>query len=243
MGRTLLGIDLDESPFGGLVERLLDEEDLERLDARPDGGTGGDDAPGGSGPRTGGDGTRDDRSPAWADHDRTDTPSPGDPGDGSDDGRGVDDTPGDSSRIPSLDPGSGDDDGDWRARLAALGSRLRPVLLAAVGLVVLGGVVVLLVRRYGDRVAAVLAGRLRRGGNGETEADGDTSRTGGGEDGWSPDSRDEDSGTSDDDGGVAVAPDDDAGALVALAFLALVAALARKVTEDRPRDPLADGPE
>ncbi|MDG5777990.1 hypothetical protein VB773_17815 [Haloarculaceae archaeon H-GB2-1] len=31
MTRTLLGIDLDESPVGGLIERLLDDEDLRKL--------------------------------------------------------------------------------------------------------------------------------------------------------------------------------------------------------------------
>lgn len=31
MGRTLLGIDLDESPVGGLIEGLLSDEDLEKL--------------------------------------------------------------------------------------------------------------------------------------------------------------------------------------------------------------------
>ena len=31
MGTTLLGVDLDESPVGGLIERLLSEEELEML--------------------------------------------------------------------------------------------------------------------------------------------------------------------------------------------------------------------
>lgn len=46
MGRTVYGVDLEESPFGGLIEKLLTEEELEKLadggasgaHAAPDGG-------------------------------------------------------------------------------------------------------------------------------------------------------------------------------------------------------------
>ncbi|WP_436928099.1 hypothetical protein [Halosimplex amylolyticum] len=48
MGKTLLGIDLDESPVGGLVERLLSEEELEKL---TDGGRDPRDESGASGRR------------------------------------------------------------------------------------------------------------------------------------------------------------------------------------------------
>jgi hypothetical protein len=47
MGRTVYGVDLEESPFGGLIEKLLTEEELEKLadggppgaHAAPDGGS------------------------------------------------------------------------------------------------------------------------------------------------------------------------------------------------------------
>ncbi|WP_415380906.1 hypothetical protein [Halosimplex sp. TS25] len=48
MGKTLLGIDLDESPVGGFVERLLSEEELEKL---TDGGRDPRDESGASGRR------------------------------------------------------------------------------------------------------------------------------------------------------------------------------------------------
>jgi len=206
MGRTLFGIDLDESPAGGLVERLLDEEDLEKLDARPDGGTDADDS---GDPTETGDGTPTDQSPAWLDDAEADTVSPGDDGDG------------------------------WWGRLAALRSRLRPLLLGAIGLAVLAAVLALLARRYGDRVVATLPGRIRPGEGGEASRPDDDDGPRSSEDGArTPDSPESET-ESDDDSGVAVAPDGDGGALVALAFLALVAALVRKATEDRP-DPLAD---
>ncbi|MEF8852167.1 MAG: hypothetical protein V5A28_07090 [Haloarculaceae archaeon] len=53
MGRTVYGVDLEESPFGGLIEKLLTEEELEKLadggapagpDSRPAAPDGGDDA-------------------------------------------------------------------------------------------------------------------------------------------------------------------------------------------------------
>jgi len=47
----------------------------------------------------------------------------------------------------------------------------------------------------------------------------------------------------DDDAGVARSGDSDMGALLGLAFLALVAALVRKFSEEREHDPLVDGPE
>jgi hypothetical protein len=50
-------------------------------------------------------------------------------------------------------------------------------------------------------------------------------------------------GDEDDEGGVARSGDSDMGALLGLAFLALVAALVRKFTEEREYDPLVDGPE
>jgi hypothetical protein len=238
MGRTLFGIDLDESPAGGLVERLLDEEDLEKLDARPDGGTDaadgadaadGTDADDSGDPTETGDGTPTDQSPAWL----NDAVSPGDD-------RSGDDASGDGSRVPGLGPGDGGDDGDgWRGRLAALRSRLRPLLLGAIGLAVLAAVLALLARRYGDRVVATLPGRIRPGEGGEASRPDDDDGPRSSEDGArAPDSPESET-ESDDDSGVAVAPDGDGGALVALAFLALVAALVRRATEDRP-DPLAD---
>jgi hypothetical protein len=53
MGRTVYGVDLEESPFGGLIEKLLTEEELEKFadggvatgrDTAPDGGSDDEDA-------------------------------------------------------------------------------------------------------------------------------------------------------------------------------------------------------
>jgi hypothetical protein len=54
MGRIVFGIDIDEHPMGGLIERLLTEEDIEKLResprTAPDGGTSSDDPTDGDSP-------------------------------------------------------------------------------------------------------------------------------------------------------------------------------------------------
>ncbi|MFB6151751.1 MAG: hypothetical protein ABEJ40_08100 [Haloarculaceae archaeon] len=228
MGRTLLGIDLDESPVGSLVERLLAEEDLEKL---ADGGRPSEDSA--------------DRAP----DDDAD-------GEGSSiDGRGDDTADGTVGE---------DDDGDG-GRLAGL----RPLLLkAAIALAVLA-VLAVVAYRYMGRVKETVPDSVGMpsplsddgGETHEPESDGvggagvsPARRRAKGRDGTDAVGRgavgsDDSSGDSPDDGEGApradpsLAEDVDLGALVGLAALALVAAAVRKFGEDRPRDPLVDGPD
>jgi len=91
MGRTVYGVDLEESPFGGLIEKLLTEEELEKLadggsaaghpgsrDTAPDGGGDGEDAD------TVDDGPAAETQPEDADDWNVSDETYGSPGDGSD---------------------------------------------------------------------------------------------------------------------------------------------------------------
>jgi hypothetical protein len=228
MGRTLFGIDLDESPLGGVVERLLDEEDLRKLDAVPDGGTSAD----------GGSSATDDA----ASGEFEETPSPG-----------VDD----DSRERLLeeyadDAGEDEDEDDDGGRLAGVRSRLRPVALALAGLAVVALVAAVILWRYGDRIAGAVPGPL---GSDEVDDRSQTdefdSATGFGPDAADDTASDEpaDSDGADTEREPDAEPAVDAsadsegelGALVGLAFLAVVAVAVRKLTEEREHDPLVDG--
>ena len=284
MGRTVFGVDLDESVAGGLVASLLTDEEIEKL---ADGGRPADDDSGDEDAPSDGPGDADDASDGDADD-----ASDGD----ADDTGGVDigefaatgaaagdvdigrvgdtawagaDTDragagGLRDRIPSVG-GDGEDAGG--GRLASL----RPLLLKVAVVLLLLAVVAILVYRYMDAIRAALPDRLT-GGSGEPDAGeasfGDdvsparrrakvgrdrsastdradetaSASTDRGDTSGASEKRD----TSEDetDGGLRAPGEDvDVGALVGLGALALVAALVRKFGEDRPRDPLVDGPE
>lgn len=264
MGKTLLGIDLDESPVGGLIESLLSEDDFEKLtdggrnaddedgSADTDTGTGVvDDTDGSSGEATertddGGHsdettvpvGTGDDTDAPWdAPGSGVDTPSPGA------------EPSGPTDSIPSAGDESAEDGGDgWKAKL-------RPLLLKTTVALALLAVVAFVAYRYLGTVRDVAGDKLptdRFAGGDEDDEPADAT---GFDDGSArrrgkstPDGQAGESatglGTDEDDSAAAGRPqsDSDAGALVGLAMLALVAALVRKFGEDRPRDPLVDGP-
>ena len=245
MGRMLMGVDLDESPVGGLIERLLSEEELEKL---ADGGQpAGDDT---DASEDGADDIGDDEFD-WVTDD-------------------VDDTeewvadPMDDPRDPEFDLGADDDGG----RLGGY----RPLLLkAAVALAVLA-VLAVVAYRYAGRIKGIVPDRLTdRGGDdsetGDAGADeefdddvsparrrakmtDDADRPGRSDPDteWTtrdePETEGEDEADVDaDDGGVrSIREDVDLGALVGLATLALIAAVVRKFGEERPHDPLVDGP-
>ena len=283
MGRTVFGVDLDESVAGGLVASLLTDEEIEKL---ADGGRPADDDSGDEDAPSDGPGDADDAS----DGDADDTggvdigefaatgAAAGDVdigrvGDtawaGADTDRAGADTDragagGLRDRIPSVGGDGEDADG---GRLASL----RPLLLKVAVVLLLLAVVAILVYRYMDAIRAALPDRLT-GGSGEPDAGeasfGDdvsparrrakvgrdrsastdradetaSASTDRGDTSGASEKRD----TSEDetDGGLRAPGEDvDVGALVGLGALALVAALVRKFGEDRPRDPLVDGPE
>ncbi|PSQ02238.1 hypothetical protein BRC92_08810 [Halobacteriales archaeon QS_4_69_31] len=298
MGRTVFGVDLDESVAGGLVASLLTDEEIEKL---ADGGRPADDDSGDEDAPSDGPGDADDASDGDADDasdgDADDTggvdigefaatgAAAGDVdigrvGDtawagadtdraGADTDRAGADTDragagGLRDRIPSVG-GDGEDAGG--GRLASL----RPLLLKVAVVLLLLAVVAILVYRYMDAIRAALPDRLT-GGSGEPDAGeasfGDdvsparrrakvgrdrsastdradetaSASTDRGDTSGASEKRD----TSEDetDGGLRAPGEDvDVGALVGLGALALVAALVRKFGEDRPRDPLVDGPE
>lgn len=272
MGRMLLGVDLDESPVGGLVERLLSEEELEKL---ADGGQpAGTDDPS--------DEAGDDGSNAPADD------SEAAPGESAEDPLAdlLDESGSPEDDVGGRDTGGHGADGATdsrgiRERVAAAGpggegGRLagyRPLLLKAAVVLALLAVLAVLAWRYAGRVTGVVPDRVtdRVGSSGEESAADDVSparrraKVSGDEASERPGRSDEDTEwttkapswrRSRDDADEADESDDagtdgvrsvgaglDLGALVGLATLALIAALVRKFGEDRPRDPLVDGPE
>jgi len=245
MGRTLLGVDLDESHVGDLVKRLLTDEELEKL---ADGG------------RPAGDDTEPD-----ADGDDSDA--------GGDDSDDTDEEEGDDVGSATGSVGGHDwtetDDADWlddgddgtEARFGGYG----PLAVKGAAVVLVLVVVALVVWRYGGRVK----GALPFVGGSETSDDGDggdDEPPAGTDDPVSPARRRakvgarDDAGRGTDSGGArvdaaggdrgraaagaeAAGRDVDLGALVGLGTLALIAALVRKFDEQRPRDPLVDGPD
>jgi len=270
MGRTVYGVDLEESPFGGLIEELLTEEELEKL---ADGG-----APGGRGaaPDGGGDDeVESDTTESEADDDagssetRSWSPSSPPPSTARDDESGGYGSGSRSRESTGFGPGTGTDEDEGDASFL---SKHRWLLLkVAVAFAVLATVGVVL-WRYKDRLTGLVPGR---GGDDTDEFDVDaTGAEDGGADvsparrrarvGGEATGRDDDRppghGGGDGDDGEHGAPpqqsprrdegvetpgeDLDLGALVGLGALALVAALVRKYDEkhSRPHDPLADGP-
>ena len=238
MGRTLFGIDLDESPASGLLRRLLSEDDLRKLDL--DDGTAAD---GGTRPAARPDGGDDTAADETTQTDLSGRAVPeSDAGDGQE-----------RAEPAAPAPEGGDDESEGSSRFARLRSLLVP---AVVALAVLAAVA-LLVWRYGDAIRAAVSNRLGRGddtpsGTGDTASDGapptfearetvdaGTDADADGETETGGDEGDRDALT--DDTVESDQPDSDIDALVGLAFLALVAALVRHLTEQREHDPLVDG--
>lgn len=268
MGRTVYGVDLEESPFGGLIETLLTEEELEKLTdggtparpgdhpAAPDGGDAEDDGFGDADTETGdagsdgtGDGSGSDAD-SWS-------PSSPPPSTGPDDGR-------DFGSGAGLG-GSGGDDASFLSKHKWL---LLKVAVALAALTAVGVVV----WRYRDRLAGLVPGRggddadefdveapaadagdgdadvspaRRRAKVGEGTAGTDAGAEGGDRDGDEPDREAPQRRPSRRDDGVETPGQDlDLGALLGLGVLAFVAALVRKYDEERtrPHDPLVDGP-
>ncbi|WP_459192579.1 hypothetical protein [Halosimplex sp. J119] len=270
MGKTLLGIDLDESPVGGFVERLLSDEEMEKL------------TDGGRDPRDESDATdrRDAGDVGTADDDAgTDLVDDAVEADGSDTGipvgtttgTGTTDTPspGDEHPVggPVPSPGEEDSDDGWK-------SKLKPILLkGSIALAVLA-VVGFLAYRYLGKAKDVASDKIgsddeestspspenvtgdvpeaRRRAKApsrerEEYADRQVDETVRHARDVAEDERDAD--TSDDASGTdpsrtasRARNDSDVGALVGLAALAVVAAAVRKFSEDPTRDPLVDGP-
>jgi hypothetical protein len=168
MGRTLLGIDLDESPVGGLVEGLLSDEDLEKL---TDGGRepGDEPAAGDDEPTREGDESTDDE-PTAVGTDLVDDAVESDGADGSgssgaesipvgtsgDSGGAPWDTPSPDGPEPVPSPGAedvDDEDGGWRANL-------RPLLLKAAAALVVLAVVAFAAYRLLGRAKSAAGGRF-----------------------------------------------------------------------------------
>lgn len=294
MGKRLLGIDLDESRAGGLVKRLLSEEELETL---TDGGRESSDEEDDPAEDAGGFEFGDDREAAADDT----TASDADTGDGdtdredarddagvevdvetSDDGVEIDVEYGDADdepaslaeRFPSVagadDEDEGDDDSD------GIVARVRPHLpkiaggLAALAVLAALGFVAV---RYKDTIVGFVRGKLGRGDDEDVEVDVDVddgdvdvevevddgvdvdedappsrrrAKTPGVSGATSSVMGEDDDGVDDEDDEevtVGTTGDSDVGALVGLGALALLAAVVRKVTEEREYDPLVDGPE
>ena len=258
MGTTLLGVDLDESPVGGLIERLLSEEELEML---ADGGREADEETGGGDDNSETDETEmgtDLVDDAVTSDDATSVAV----GTGGDESSGVDTpSPGTepdrlAGRVPSLGDDSEGGDGGWK-------ERLRPIVLKGTVVLAVLAVVGFVAYRYlgtakekvSDKIGSddedaeseprpsdvtgdVPEARRRakapsREEFSERPVDETVHRAEGAED-------DADADEQDDVGRPRA--DSDAGALVGLAALAIVAAAVRKFGEDRPRDPLVDGP-
>lgn len=327
MGRTLLGVDLDESHVGGLVKRLLTDEELEKLadggrlaadggdetDESGDGADGGDADDDGDGFEFGGDDadddtTDDDTTGEAAARDETtgeqttDDETAGhatarDESEGIGTGTGPGGTgwtsvgtgPATGSVGDRDAPDIGLDDPSWETgeaddsdgRLGGHG----PIVLKGGAVLLVLVVLALVVWRYGGRIKAALpfvggsdgsegpvdaeAGdstgpgsdsgsdadvspARRRAKVGARDDTGSAPDVGGdtafdAADGAQRDGSDASDGTGDDEressAGGGVDEGVDLGALVGLGVLALVAALVRKYGDDRPRDPLVDGPE
>lgn len=305
MGKTLLGIDLDESPVGGLIENLLSEEDLEKL---TDGGRNPDehaDAADGDSDETSVENTDEDSGVTdvdAGDDSATDT-------EGTDSGTDIvddaveSDNDGDSTTVPvgtsdeaadtpwdtggpsaaatglnettpapeataadeseSESESESNDERDWT-------TKLRPLLLKATLALVVLAVITLVLYRYMGTIKDVASDKLptdRFGGDEDDDADAVSPSA---EEDISPARRrakgvgreDTQESTESDRGAERdrasdystrpvdkavhsaedTSDDSDVGALVGLAALALVAAVVRKFGEDRPRDPLVDGP-
>ena len=260
MGTTLLGVDLDESPVGGLIERLLSEEELEMLadggrdrDEDVDGSDNTDD-PGET--KLGTDLVND----AVTSDDATSVPV----GTGGDESSGVD-TPspgtqpsGLAGRVPSPGDDSEGGDGGWT-------KTLRPIVLKGTVVLAVLAVVGFLVYRYlgtakekvSDKIGSddedaeaeprpsdvtgdvPEARRRAKEPNREEVSDRPVDETV-----YRAEDADGDDGAEDEAPDSVGRPraDSDVGALVGLAALAIVAAAVRKFGEDRPRDPLVDGP-
>jgi hypothetical protein len=267
MGRTLLGVDLDESHVGELVKRLLTDEELEKL---ADGGRpAGDD-------RDGSDADSDDSDDTDDHGDDTGTGSGTDTDTDTDTDTGSSETGGSSVGVGSATGSVGGrdwtgtddtdwlDDGDDEGRLGGYG----PLVLKGGAVLLVLVVVGLVVWRYGGRVKGALPSVGGSGTSDEGDVADDEPAASGTDEGVSPARRrakvgvrddGEDAGGGTDSGGSrvdaggegrrrgepgveAVGRDVDLGALVGLGTLALVAALVRKFGEQRPRDPLVDGP-
>jgi hypothetical protein len=141
MGTTLLGVDLDESPVGGLIERLLSEEELEML---ADGGREADEESGGgvdtsetgetemgtdlvNDAVTSDDATSVPVGPSGDESSGVDTPSPGTEPSGL------------AGRVPS--PEDEDSEGGWK-------EKLRPILLKGTVVLAVLAVVGFVAYRY-----------------------------------------------------------------------------------------------
>jgi len=242
MGRTLWGVDLDESPAGGLVERLLTDEEIEKLadGGRPEDGSDDGDATAST------DGGSDGDDTEWTTNDHSDKAWSSDTGStfGDDD----------------FSMGGDDEDEGIKQRLWSVRKYLA---ITAVGLALLAALAALLWRYSGtisETVPTPVPDRFSSDG-GESEDAGSESESGDdvsparrrakatGEDADEPEwtTRDHDSTaaepTGDDGEETAESGSDlDPGALAALGTLALIAAVVRKFGEGREYDPLVDGP-
>ncbi|QLH81806.1 hypothetical protein [Halosimplex pelagicum] len=164
MGRTLLGIDLDESPVGGLVEGLLSDEDLEKL---TDGGRDVDDdrtadandeaAVGGDAETDVGTDLVDDAVESGDADDAGSSDAESIPvGTGGDSGSAPWDSPSPEGPDPVPSPGAedvDDEDGGWKAKL-------RPVLLKAAAALVVLAVVAFVAYRYLGKAKSVASDKL-----------------------------------------------------------------------------------
>ncbi|WP_436909289.1 hypothetical protein [Halosimplex marinum] len=166
MGRTLLGIDLDESPVGGLIEGLLSDEDLEKL---TDGGRDVDERDAtAADTEAAADGDDDVETEVGTDLVDDAVEHEGDDGDGgtrSESGSIPVGTSGDSEAwdSPSPDgpepvpsPGAedvDDEDGGWK-------SKLRPILLKATAALAVLAVVAFLAYRYLGKAKSVASDKL-----------------------------------------------------------------------------------
>jgi len=272
MGTTLLGVDLDDSRLEGLVERLLTDEELEALtdggrdrDESDDPSDDADSTDSADGPDDDGDSDLG----SMADESSVDGSTPGgSPVDtGGRDASLVQETP-NPNGIPGVSDEGSEDEDESGGIGATLRAHWKKIVAAVVAVAVLGVVA----WKYGGTVAGAVKSKLGRGDSEDETDVGPTGRTPPGEpvdivdDAVAADDGGADAGVAGaDETGATVgqptggAVDDgpteedptvdgepesgtDAGALVGLAALALVAALVRKFGEDRPRDPLVDGP-
>ena len=180
MGRTVYGVDLEESPFGGLIEKLLTEEELKKL---ADGGAvAGRPGDRDTAPDGGGDAADD-----WNVSDETygspddgsdpvesDAPSSPPPSTAPDETDSTDDGP-DSTGYGEFGDAGFDDTGaedDGGGVGGFLSTHKWLLLKVAVAFAALAAVLVV-VWRYKDKLAGVVPGR--GGGEDEFDADSDAS--------------------------------------------------------------------